>query len=227
VPNRAGELVWEEPGDEPAGLSRDRIVKCAISIADDRGLEAVSIRNVAAELQARPMSLYTHVASKSDLVALMLNEVSRELLVEGPRPSDWRAALREIAWTAYQAYMSHPWMLGVISKGTRVGPNQLRRAEQSAAAVESLSGDPSARWMALRIVHEWTIGYALHVVTLREDEQLRNQIRHASGSKFPHVSQVFRNQSAEGQDVMFDQALDTVLAGIAARLEEAGSPTPG
>ena len=96
MPNRASDdLVWDEPEDAgPATLSRADVVAAALALADAEGLEAVSIRRVAAELGVRPMALYTHIASKDDLVALMLHEMSGELLVPEPLPDDWREALQ-------------------------------------------------------------------------------------------------------------------------------------
>ena len=69
MPNRApAELAWSAPAPEPGrGLTRDAIVAAAVAIADRDGLRAVSIRRVAGELGIRPMSIYTHIASKDDL----------------------------------------------------------------------------------------------------------------------------------------------------------------
>jgi AcrR family transcriptional regulator len=224
MPNRASELVWEEPAGSrsPAGgLTRARLVATALEIADAEGLDAVSIRRVAAALGARPMSLYTHIASKDDLVALMLNEVSAELLVPGELPADWRAALRAIARRAYDAYLAHPWMLSAFGRGPRVGPNQLRRGEQSATAVAGLGIDPADAWTALRIVHEWTMGHALHVVTLREDAELERQLAQADPGAFPQMARVFPALRGERHDTSFDAALDVLLDGIERRFLEA------
>ena len=98
MPNRAPELDWAAPAaDRGRGLKREAIVSAAVAIADREGLAAVSIRRVAAELGIRPMSIYTHVASKDDLVDLMLDQVIAEALVPEPLPEDWREALRQLA----------------------------------------------------------------------------------------------------------------------------------
>jgi len=201
-------------------LTRARIVASAIEIADAEGLDAVSIRRVAARLNARPMSLYTHIASKDDLVALMLNEISAELIVPEPLPSDWRAALRAIAEQAFAGYVAHPWMLSAFGRGPRVGPNQLRRGEQSAAAVAGLGIDPADAWTALRIVHEWTMGHALHVVTLREDAELERQLSDADPGDFPQMAKVFPALRGRPHDTSFDAALDVLLDGIERRFLE-------
>lgn len=218
MPNRAPEdLIWDEPEEDSGRLTRARVIDAALDVADADGLDAVSIRRVAQELGVRPMSLYTHIASKDDLVALMLNEVSGRLLVEEPLPGDWREALRLIAGRAYAAYVTHPWMMQAFGKGTRVGPNMLRRAEQSAAAAESLDLAPADAWTALSIVHEWTIGHALHVVTLREDVELESQLHTADPAEFPHMSDVFKAGRRQRPDEAFDVALETILDGIERR----------
>jgi AcrR family transcriptional regulator len=216
MPNRAyGDLVWDEPEDaRSTKLSRGDVVAAALEVADSEGLEAVSIRRVAAELSVRPMTLYTHIASKDDLVALMLNQMSGELLVPQPLPGDWRAALRLIARRAYDAYVKHAWALQAFGRGTRVGPNMLRRAEQSAAAIAGLDLSPADAWIALSIVHEWTIGHALHVVTLNEDQELTGRLGGADSGEFPRMAEVFGVGREQAREVAFDAALETVLDGI-------------
>ena len=219
VPNRASDLVWEEPEPTPSGggLTRARIVATALALADDEGLDAVSIRRVAAALSARPMSLYTHIASKDDLVALMLDAVSGELLVEEPLPDDWRAALSAIARRSHAVYVAHPWMLQTFGRAARVGPNLLRRAEQSAAAVASLGAEPADAWTALTIVHEWTMGHALHTLTLRADRQLEERLQEADAASFPRMAQVFPPGQRREREETFERALAAVLDGIEQR----------
>lgn len=220
MPNRASDLVWDDAAADAAdasGLTRQRIVEAAVEIADAEGLDAVSIRRVAAKLDARPMSLYTHIASKDDLIALMLNEIGGELLVPGPLPEDWREALRAIARSAHDAYLAHSWMLHAFGRGPRVGPNQLRRAEQSAQAVAGLEIAPDDAWVALRIVHEWTMGHALHAITLREDAQLQEQLRAADPARFPQMAKVFPSGRGTPADLAFDAALEVILDGIEKR----------
>lgn len=218
MPNRASELEWQEAEPPRAGvLTRARVVAAALALADSEGLDAVSIRRVAADLGARPMSLYTHIASKDDLVALMLDAVSGELLVPGELPDDWREALRAIARRSHAAYLAHPWMLHALGRGPRVGPNLLRRAEQSAAAVAGLGAPPADAWTALTIVHEWTMGHALHTLTLHADGQLRDRLQEADPTSFPHMSELFPAGHATARADTFELALEAVLDGIERR----------
>src|SRR4051794_41896312 len=110
MPTRAGGLDWSAPPAASGGLSRDGIVAAALSLADAEGLDAVSIRRVAAALGARPMSLYTHIAAKDDLVDLMADAVVGEVLIDDP-PAAWRGALRVMAGRSWRAFVAPPRLL--------------------------------------------------------------------------------------------------------------------
>jgi AcrR family transcriptional regulator len=211
MPNRAAPLSWTP---SPA---RTELVEAALALADRDGLDAVSIRRVAAEVGQRPMSLYTHVASKDDLVALMFDAISAELLVPEPLPTDGRERLRLIARRSFETYLAHPWMLHAFSRRPAAGPNQLRRAEQSAQAVEALGIRPEQAWTALGIVHEWTMGHALHVVTLREDKGLADHLRGVDPERFPRTAGALSSGSGPAGADRFEEALESILDGIEQR----------
>ena len=168
MPNRATELVWDEPEDDSqaGGLTRAAIVQAAIEIADSDGLDAVSIRRLAAKLSARPMSLYTHIAAKEHLLGLMVNEVVAGVLVPEPLPDDWREALRQIARRSHEVFVAHPWTLDAFGRGAPPGPNIQTHGEQSVRAVAGLGLSEREAWTVLGIVDEYTMGHALRVVLL-------------------------------------------------------------
>jgi len=217
-PPAPSDFAWEEPAPSPrTDLTRTAIVAAAIEIADRDGLEAVSIRSVAAALGVRPMTLYNHIPSKDDLVALMLHEFAGELIVAEPLPEGWREGLRAIAHQSFAAYLVHPWTMHAFGRGTRVGPNMLRRGEQSAAAIAELGLDPADAWIALSILHEWTLGHALHVVTLREDVELESQLSSADPAEFPRMAAVFGDGRHASAERAFEVGLEVVLDGIERR----------
>jgi AcrR family transcriptional regulator len=207
MPNRARSLDWDAaPDDDPA---RAELVEAALAIADEEGLDAVSIRRLAARLGRRPMSIYTHVASKDDLVALMFDRMGGELLLPEPVDGKGREPARHIARRAFDVYLAHPWMLHALGRRPAPGPSQTRRAEQSAAAVTAMGVRADRAWIALGILHEWTMGHALHVVTLREDSALAQRMGELAPPGYP--------------DAAFGEALEAVLDGIEARFAGPGS----
>ena len=175
MPNRAPELTWEEAAPDRS-LTRAAIVLVAMEIADAEGLDAVSIRRVAAKLSARPMSLYTHIASKEDLIALMLNEAVAGVLLPEPLPGDWRVALRAIAHRSYHGFLAHPWALEALGRASRIGPNLLRHREQSEAAVAPLGLARDDAWHVLRLVDAYTIGQAMTVASMERVREMHDEL---------------------------------------------------
>ncbi len=121
-------------GPKP-GLSLERIVVAAIKIALTKGLSAVSMSRVATELGSAPMSLYRYVASKDELLALMVDAALGPPLAAPSSDDGWRAALSRWAWGALAAYRRHPWTLQIPISGPPATPNQVAWLEQGLRAL--------------------------------------------------------------------------------------------
>ncbi|MBK3571702.1 TetR/AcrR family transcriptional regulator [Streptomyces sp. MBT62] len=145
---------------KPQPLTRERIVRAAMAVADGEGLDAVSIRRIAGELKARPMSLYAHFDSKDDLLDLMHDAAPEETLV-GEVPADWREALRLIARCNRAAVLRHPWLLATGDTGCPIGPASLKRMDESAAAVRELDADSAVRRALILAVDTFTLGHVM------------------------------------------------------------------
>jgi len=155
--------VWTRDDEQAAGpqpLSRESIVAAAIEIADTDGLEAVSIRRLATKLGARPMSLYSHIERKGDLIDLMVDEVMAGAILPEPPPSDdWRDDLRRIAQRTRESIRAHPWMIATAFRRPFIGPNALRHIDQSLAAVSELPLPPERKRAVLLAVDTYTLGF--------------------------------------------------------------------
>jgi AcrR family transcriptional regulator len=124
---RAMELLWgvgKEPGRGPKrGLSVEEMVEAAVGLADEEGLEALSMRRVANRLGVGAMSLYTYVPGKAELVELMTDLALGEAALPD-RVAGWRAGLELFARESWALAHRHPWMLQVSSGRGLMGPNQ-------------------------------------------------------------------------------------------------------
>lgn len=109
-------------GPKP-GLTMQRIVQAAISVAVAEGLAAVSMNRVAAELGSSAMSLYRYVAAKDELLALMV-DAAVGAPPAAPHGEVWRAGLTRWAWAYHEVLRRHAWMLRVPISGPPVTPNQ-------------------------------------------------------------------------------------------------------
>ncbi|MEX5636096.1 TetR/AcrR family transcriptional regulator [Parafrankia sp. FMc2] len=222
MPNRASELVWDKTKPAPGRkLNRDVVVGAAIALADHEGLDAVSVRRIATDLGVRPMSLYTHIATKDDLVRLMVDEVVSEIIIHEELPEDWRAALGRIAHSSHAALAAHPWMLQASTRSGMLGPNALRHAEQLIAAVAPLRLDPADAWAVAGIVNDYTLGHALRIAHPAADTEQRPYPT-IDPAVFPHLARALHARTPDRDDATFTTGLDTVLDGIERRFARPG-----
>ncbi|MFE9844428.1 TetR/AcrR family transcriptional regulator [Streptomyces goshikiensis] len=135
------EVIWARPqragrGPRPAH-SRDSIAAEAVRLADAEGIEAVSMRRVAAGIGAGTMSLYNYVPRKEDLYELMVDAVSGEYEFTPPS-GDWRADLLALAHRTRELMHRHPWLPRLLSPVYGFGPNALRYLEHCLACLAPL-----------------------------------------------------------------------------------------
>src|SRR5436190_13483739 len=100
-----------------APLSRDRVLQAAIGLADEGGIEALTMRKLARELRVEAISLYNHVANKDDLVDGIVDLVVSEIDLPSTA-EDWETAIREYAISAHEALLRHPWACSLVMSPT-------------------------------------------------------------------------------------------------------------
>jgi AcrR family transcriptional regulator len=229
-----------QPPRRDHGLSRAEIVAAAIAMADAEGPEAISMRRIARELRAGPMSLYWHVGSKEELLDLMLESIEAE--VEVPEPSgDWRADLRAFARRARAGMLSHRWAMEFLGGRPPSGPNDSRNLERLLGILDGLGLDARTTMDILGTLVTYVMG-----AVIREAQEIRGQRDQelaeadqtadeldaereryrkwfeASG-RYPRIARLMEAgidpDDPETRDERFEFGLDVVLDGIAAQLQ--------
>lgn len=183
-------------------------------LADAEGLAAVSIRRVAAELDARAMSLYDHFESKQDLLVSMVDEGVGEMLAPEPPPDDWREAVAASARRMHAAYARHPWMLFVHAERARPGPNGVRLAKQMARALETLPLEHEDVWQLQGIVNDYVIGYSFRAVGTVNPEDMEAAIGAGDLAEFPELAALPDNLRTRSSIERFELGLRVVLDGL-------------
>jgi AcrR family transcriptional regulator len=115
----------KEPEEPRARLTRDRLLRAAMDLADEGGIEALTMRRLARALGVEAMSLYYHAANKDDILAGIVDLVVREIELPAPE-ADWKAAIRASAISAHRVLRRHPWACNLLMSGPRVLPARLR-----------------------------------------------------------------------------------------------------
>jgi AcrR family transcriptional regulator len=229
-------LIWERPEpparQAPAPLSRPAIVAAAIAVADADGLRAVTFRKLAAVLDAGPMRLYGYLASKDELLDLMVDEVYGEIAADGrgPGTGDWRAVLRSQAHRVRRAALRHEWFAELLAGRPAMGPRALTFLEESYAAFDGAAGfgDIDAIMAAVATFKAYVIGAISGEIAERRAERAtgmdERQWQAASGpymmrmlatGRYPALARIVRDATHPGPDVTFGTGLDSVLEGIA------------
>ena len=173
-PGRSIALLWSLPGPGRRGPkprhSVEEVVQAAIALADAEGLSALSMRRVAEALSLSPMSLYTYVPSKAELVDLMLDRVAGE--DQTPNPAvGWRARLEQIARQGWGRAQRHPWILQVGTHRPPLGPNVLARVESTLRAIDGLGLTEMEMDQVTSVVSDYVRGAVRAALDAREIEQ--------------------------------------------------------
>ena len=225
-----GMLVWErpEPPDRPvpAPLSRERIVRAAIELADADGLDAVSLRKVAAALDVGPMRLYGYIDTKEELLDLMVDAVHAEIR---PAGDGWRAVLRSLADNIRQAAHRHEWLADLLGGRPQLGPNTLASGEAVLAAMGGVELDTVMP--AVAAVNAYVFGAVRREITERRAERVSGMDQRqwqpamrliCGGPSPPADFPALATDGPDGPHLDADQnfraGLDFLLDGIEARI---------
>ena len=150
-------------------LSREEITRIAIELADAEGLDAVSMRRIAAKLGAGATSLYWYVSSKDDLYELMVDEIVGEIRV--PEPSgDWQHDLREVARAIHAMLQRHPWMV-LLGIRPVMGPRTRRFGHFAPRVFDPLDLDAATRIKVLATLNNFLYGVVHREIAWEQTRQ--------------------------------------------------------
>ena len=231
----AVDVIWIRPeraarGPKPKH-SRDEIAGQCVRVADAEGLDAVSMRRVAAELRTGTTSLYRYVTSKDDLFDLMVDRVLGSAPLPPPT-SYWRADLSLLASWKRDLILDHPWM-AALSGRPAVGPHGLAVQERGLRAVEGWGLSIDEMIIIVESLDAYVQGYAVrelaeHAATERSGQNLDAWMAaHAAyaevvmdSGRFPLVTRAWRDaaepHAADRAERGFRHGLDRLLDGYAA-----------
>ena len=145
-------------------LSRERVLRAAIALADKDGIEALSMRKLADELGVKAMSLYNHVANKDDVLDGIVDAAWGEIAVPSGE-ADWKTGVREIAISAHEMMLSHPWASDVSVR--KPGSARLRYGDLLLGCFRNAGFSKDLTYHAYHIIESYIMGYTLQVLSYR------------------------------------------------------------
>jgi AcrR family transcriptional regulator len=221
----------EKEGRQPR-LSHERIAQAAFAIAEQEGLDGVTMRRVAAELGAATMSLYRYVESKEELHELLLDEAIGRMNMPGEPTGDWRADLRDLAVRQFAALRAHSWIITLQSTVPTLGPNSLRAGEYALSLIDGLGFTIDEMMQIIGLVRA-------HVSALVQAERLAESERRRTGmedeqwqaahepyvrdllssGRYPYFERIVIEAEHYAVETSLEFGLDVLLDGVAARLK--------
>ncbi|MFC4147140.1 TetR/AcrR family transcriptional regulator C-terminal domain-containing protein [Micromonospora mangrovi] len=223
-------------------LSRERVVRTAIALADAGGLAAVSMRQIAAELDVATMSLYRHVRGRDELILAMADAALGDAPLPAGRPAGWRARLELLARAQWATYRRHRWLPHVISIARpQLIRHGMAHTEWALRATGGLRLDRQVRWhMAVTLI-AYVRGIATNLemraqaeqdTGLTDDQWVDRQVGTFQQLMAAGGFATMATLTAEGDveldlDSVFEFGLHRLLDGYAAQIAAAAGPTGG
>ena len=220
--------LWEVDASEAAeereggkGLGVGKIVRAGIALADDEGLEGVSVRKLAQRLSVSTMAAYRHISSRDEVIAAMVDVAFGPPPVLSGRSEDWSGGLRCWALAVHARYDAHPWLLDAPVHGMPTGPHRLRWMEAVLQILACVELDLQEQLNAALLID----GHVRTVAALKRSLAATHDTRHdpttnwlltrLEANGLTSMTQVLKAGALDDeQGYELDYGLDQIIAGI-------------
>ena len=201
-------------------LSRQRVLHTAVALADESGIGALSMRKLGEALGVEAMSLYNHVANKSDLLDGMIDVVFSEIDMPSGT-TDWRAAMRQRALSTRAVLARHRWAIGLMESRRSPGPATLRHHDGVIGMLREGGFSVELAAHAFSALDSYIYGFALQEASLpfesgEQTAELAQEIMSQfAADEYPHLTELtvqhvlqpgydYGNEFAFGLDLILD-----------------------
>jgi AcrR family transcriptional regulator len=204
-----------------APLSRERVLLAALTMADEHGIDSLSMRNLAAALKVEAMSLYNHVSSKESILEGLVELVVSEIELPERDDADWRATMRTRALSAHAVLMRHPWATQLFASRVNVGPNMLHYVDRTIGCLRRAGFSYALADHAWNALDAYIYGFTFHKLNFPlEPSQYASAaagfIHLIPPEEFPHLNGMSQEVIAGRHDGLhhIELGLDLLLDGL-------------
>ncbi len=214
----------EAKADPREPLTKERILRTAVPLADEGGVESLSMRRIAQELGVVPMALYKHVANKDEMLDGMVDVIVGEIdpPLEG---ADWKTAIRERVLSARRALLRHPWASRVIESRTAPTPTVIGYMDEMIGILRKGGFSVDLTHHAMHAIGSRALGFSQELFDDTPDDPPEIQAIAAQqmAEAYPYISEMAAAISHDDASVVgqgcddqfeFEFALDLMLDGL-------------
>jgi AcrR family transcriptional regulator len=218
-------------------LTRERVLRAAIKLADERGIESLSMRKLGQELGVEAMSLYNHVANKDEIldgvVESIVSEINDAVSQIDVPPGDWKTALRQKVLSAREIFLRHPWAPGVIESRSNMSttPAMLRYYDSLIGLLREAGFSIDLTHHALHVLGSRALGFTqdLYDDSEEADDEAMVAFLQQQAAEYPNIVAMAAEISHDDDttlgwcddQVEFEFALDLILDGLERRRDTA------
>lgn len=210
-------------------LTKERVLRAAVELADEAGVAALTMRKLAQRLGVEAMSLYHHVANKSDVLDGMVDVVFGEIALPNT-DVDWQTAMRQRAVAVRAALNRHPWAIGLMESRKDPGPATLRHHDAVLGYLRRAGFSVEMAAHAYSVLDSYIYGFVMQEQQLpfRTPEELEavadTIMQRVSADTHPHFIEMateYAMQPGYAYANEFEFGLDLIVSGIEQALARA------
>lgn len=208
-------------GAERAVLTRESVLRAALAIADDSGIESLSMRLLGGRLGVEAMSLYNHVANKDEILDGILELVVEEISIPSAG-ADWRYAMEERAVSALSAFKRHPWAITLMDSRVSSGPARLRYFDRMLGTLNVAGFPLETAVRAFSVLDSYIYGFGRQLLSVVSEDE-RHAEKQAEALRdvlpeedYPYLARMTELAMRNGYDeeADFDFGLNLILDGL-------------
>ena len=219
------------PGPESrAPLNRERVLGAAVLLADESGIESLTMRVLGLRLGVEAMSLYNHVANKDDILDGMVDLVVSEIDLPSDAV-DWKEAMRRRAISAQSVFSRHPWVSGLIDSRQSSGPARLHYFDWMVGTLRRAGFTLEMAARAFSVLDSYIYGFGRQQLNISAgsdmtpEEMAEAFLRAIPADEYPHLREMvveYAMSAGYDENADFEFGLDLILEGLRRLLDTLG-----
>jgi AcrR family transcriptional regulator len=201
-----------------APLTREQVLRAAVTLADEGGIDSLSMRKLGQQLGVEAMSLYNHVANKGEILDGMVDMVAG-MFELASKDGHWKSAIRQSAISAHEVLLDHPWACSLALSRPKVGPAKLRYVDAMAGSLREAGFSIQLAHNAMHAIENHISGFTLQELSFPSNveemgpEVVAILLRRELVGEYPHISEVVLGATHDDQ-IEFEFVLDLILDGL-------------